>query len=75
MTLTTEVRIAWPVPPLDLLNVATVAAGGDPATVGRTSCLGGDGCDVPYHDDTDHRTGRRSVRNIMGQGGSGDWPL
>jgi hypothetical protein len=35
MTLTTEVRINWPVPAVRLLDVATMAAGGDPAAVER----------------------------------------
>src|SRR5262245_45697356 len=35
MTLTTHVRINWPVPAVALLDAATIAAGGDPTTVER----------------------------------------
>jgi hypothetical protein len=35
MTLTTEVRINWPVPAVKLLDHVTAMAGGDPATVAR----------------------------------------
>jgi hypothetical protein len=35
MTLTTEVRIDWPVPAIRLLDHVTAVAGGDPATVAR----------------------------------------
>lgn len=40
MTLTTQVRINHPVPAGRLLDVVTVAAGGDPATVGRWTEVG-----------------------------------
>lgn len=35
MTFTTTIRINWPVPAVNLLDVATLAAGGDPPTVVR----------------------------------------
>lgn len=37
MTITTEVRILWPVPAVALLDHVTRVAGGDPATVARTA--------------------------------------
>lgn len=43
MTITTEVRIAWPVPAEQLLDHVTVVAGGDPKTVHRITTGSEDG--------------------------------
>lgn len=44
MTLTTSVRINWPVPAVSLLDTVTTAAGGDPATVRRFIVAPGEPC-------------------------------
>lgn len=62
MTLTTQVRIDWPVAAVALLDHVTTVADGDPATVARRSHAPGD----PSWGDETHTC--HGVSNVAGQG-------
>lgn len=64
MTLTTQVRINWPVPAVKLLDHVTVVAGGDPATIARKRHRPGE----PYYEGSTLIYEREGVRNQIGQG-------
>jgi hypothetical protein len=64
MTLTTQVRINWPVPAVKLLDHVTLVAEGDPRTVERRSHGPGD----PYWEGSTFNHQRHGVRNRAGQG-------
>lgn len=64
MTLTTQVRINWPVPAVRLLDHVTVVAGGDPATVQRRVAAPGE----PYYPGGVSVARRHTVRNRAAQG-------
>lgn len=64
MTLTTQVRINWPVPAVKLLDHVTTVAGGDPATVRREHRRTGE----PFYEGSTLVRTRELVRNCVGQG-------
>lgn len=64
MTLTTEVRIAWPVAAERLLDHVTTVAGGDPATVKQDRLAPGD----PWYPGSTLLADRHEIRNRAGHG-------